>query len=81
MQIDLFQNTNPECLEMVHTEVVPAGQGFGGDDAGHHLFVQAAFFKKVLSKYVAPLYEFDMVMNVNQYANNRDGADIVALAF
>jgi cytidylate kinase len=42
---------------------------------------QAAFFKKVFGKKAASPYEFDMVMNLDHFANPGDVADIVALAF
>lgn len=42
---------------------------------------QAAFFKKVFSKKMASPYEFDMVVNLDHFANPGDVADIVALAF
>ena len=42
---------------------------------------QAAFFKKVFGKKIASPYEFDMVMNLDHFANPGDVADIVALAF
>lgn len=42
---------------------------------------QAAFFKKVFGKKVASPYEFDMVVNLDHFANPGDVADIVALAF
>lgn len=42
---------------------------------------QAAFFKKVYGKKSATPYEFDMVMNLDHFANPGDVADIVVLAF
>jgi cytidylate kinase len=42
---------------------------------------QAAFFKKVFAKDEAPAYEFDMVINLDHFANPGDVADIVTLAF
>ncbi len=42
---------------------------------------QALFFKKVFGKKAAPPYEFDMVMNLDHFANPGNVADIVALAF
>ena len=35
-----LKHLGPEGLEVVHAEIVLAGQGFGGDDVGHHLLVQ-----------------------------------------
>lgn len=42
---------------------------------------QSVFFKKVFGKKVATPYEFDMVMNLDHFANPGDVADIVTLAF
>jgi len=42
---------------------------------------QAVFFKKVFGKKAATPYEFDMVMNLDHFANPGDVADIVTLAF
>jgi cytidylate kinase len=42
---------------------------------------QAAFFKKVFAKSEALPDEFDMVINLDHFANPGDVADIVALAF
>jgi cytidylate kinase len=42
---------------------------------------QAVFFKKVFGKRTATPYEFDMVMNLDHFANPGDVADIVTLAF
>ena len=42
---------------------------------------QAAFFKKVFGKKEASPYEFDMVMNLDHFANPGDVADIVVHAF
>ncbi|MCB2148822.1 MAG: cytidylate kinase-like family protein [Deltaproteobacteria bacterium] len=42
---------------------------------------QAVFFKKVFGKKAASPYEFDMVMNLDHFANPGDVADIVTLAF
>lgn len=42
---------------------------------------QAAFFKKVFGKKSASPYEFDMVLNLDHFANPGNVADIVNLAF
>ncbi len=42
---------------------------------------QAVFFKKVFGKKSATAYEFDMVVNLDHFANPGDVADIIALAF
>ncbi|MBC2745258.1 MAG: cytidylate kinase-like family protein [Desulfosarcina sp.] len=62
--------------DIMHISEAEAKKKLPGIDKG-----QAAFFKKVYSKKAATPYEFDMVMNLDHFANPGDVADIVALAF
>jgi cytidylate kinase len=42
---------------------------------------QAAFFKKVFGKKEAAAYEFDVVLNLDHFADCNDAVEIIALAF
>ncbi|BBO91109.1 AAA family ATPase [Desulfosarcina ovata] len=73
------------CSDTYRAKRISEIMGIGKDAAEKRLpgidKEQAAFFKKVFGKKMASPYEFDLVVNLDHFANPGDVADIVTLAF
>jgi len=73
------------CSDKYRYERVANIMGASISEAKKHLAVldkeQAAFFKKVFNRKSASPYEFDMVLNLDHFAEPEAAADIVVSAF